>query len=452
MGLVSNFYIYVQTKVFAIQQMLLLQAQTQIMQAHMKQLQAQIESDRTSEQKLIIESLQRLLQSENIKIRDDFENRKLPILVKYIINIMVYVLENEEALEAKQYLAQIQKDPLTIIICQEQWDLLIKIIISKKVVLNIPKSELALNLMIKSLLFKDQIKNSIFKKLHQFSLNSSECIVTQVPVGSLSELLSLDHKNPEFLFKFLCDEQYLGISQCEQSLVNLFNLINKYFSSSNLIEEVISESGNKKIDPALEKFQDKYIYLLQLFQQSNKKETIDALIKGLYGGAIQIDSRDFISNSELLGVDLRQVLFLFPGLIKLENSIIDVVLQIKQKQEEQEPLKQYARLIEKIKNKCIARDDEICECKKCLCARRNRESAREAQKKKKDALEKIGPLIEEYEKLEKKVKILQDKNIQLKSILIDALQHPVVSTNIPQQIKEKIIASVNQNCNQSLGF
>jgi hypothetical protein len=49
-------------------------------------------------------------------------------------------------------------------------------------------------------------------------------------------------------------------------------------------------------------------------------------------------------------------------------------------------------LIEKIKNKCRSKEDEFCNCKRCQCIKRNRNSAREAQKRKREALEKIGPL------------------------------------------------------------
>lgn len=49
-------------------------------------------------------------------------------------------------------------------------------------------------------------------------------------------------------------------------------------------------------------------------------------------------------------------------------------------------------MIQKLKSKCVYNGEDQCECKKCQCIRRNRNSARESQKKKREALEKIGPL------------------------------------------------------------
>ena len=59
----------------------------------------------------------------------------------------------------------------------------------------------------------------------------------------------------------------------------------------------------------------------------------------------------------------------------------------------------YLKMIEKLKNKCVYNGEDECNCKKCQCIRRNRNSAKESQRKKRDALEKIGPLREAYDEL-----------------------------------------------------
>jgi hypothetical protein len=48
--------------------------------------------------------------------------------------------------------------------------------------------------------------------------------------------------------------------------------------------------------------------------------------------------------------------------------------------------------LDKLMNKCPFNGDEKCTCKKCQCVRRNRESAKNSQQKKREAVEQIGPL------------------------------------------------------------
>lgn len=48
--------------------------------------------------------------------------------------------------------------------------------------------------------------------------------------------------------------------------------------------------------------------------------------------------------------------------------------------------------MQKLLKKCPYNGDERCDCKKCNCVRRNRESAKLSQEKKRNAVEQIGPL------------------------------------------------------------
>jgi hypothetical protein len=59
-------------------------------------------------------------------------------------------------------------------------------------------------------------------------------------------------------------------------------------------------------------------------------------------------------------------------------------------------------------------------------------------------LEKIGPLSEEYEKLEKKVRTLEDENDILRGLLIDVFKHPAVSS-IQSQFLEPLSKVINSN-------
>lgn len=46
----------------------------------------------------------------------------------------------------------------------------------------------------------------------------------------------------------------------------------------------------------------------------------------------------------------------------------------------------YLKTIDKLLNKCVFNGEERCNCKKCQCIRRNRSSAKESQKRKREAL------------------------------------------------------------------
>ena len=52
----------------------------------------------------------------------------------------------------------------------------------------------------------------------------------------------------------------------------------------------------------------------------------------------------------------------------------------------------YTQEMEKLLKKCPFNGDERCNCKKCNCVRRNRESAKLSQEKKRNAVEQLGPL------------------------------------------------------------
>jgi hypothetical protein len=48
--------------------------------------------------------------------------------------------------------------------------------------------------------------------------------------------------------------------------------------------------------------------------------------------------------------------------------------------------------MQKLLKKCPFNGDERCKCKKCNCVRRNRESAKLSQDKKRNAVEQLGPM------------------------------------------------------------
>jgi hypothetical protein len=61
-----------------------------------------------------------------------------------------------------------------------------------------------------------------------------------------------------------------------------------------------------------------------------------------------------------------------------------------------------------------------------LSIRRNRRTANESQRRKREALEQIGPLRKKYEKVVKRLKILEEENKLMKQLLIDVSAEPEV--------------------------
>ena len=60
--------------------------------------------------------------------------------------------------------------------------------------------------------------------------------------------------------------------------------------------------------------------------------------------------------------------------------------------------------MQKLFKKCPYNGDECCKCKKCQCVRRNRESAKLSQEKKRNAVEQLDPLKKRIAELEKRNK------------------------------------------------
>jgi hypothetical protein len=77
----------------------------------------------------------------------------------------------------------------------------------------------------------------------------------------------------------------------------------------------------------------------------------------------------------------------------------------------------YASEMQKILKKCPYNGDKKCDCKKCQCVRRNRESAKLSQEKKRNAVEQLEPMKERMMELEARNQQLEEENIILKELL-----------------------------------
>jgi uncharacterized coiled-coil protein SlyX len=116
----------------------------------------------------------------------------------------------------------------------------------------------------------------------------------------------------------------------------------------------------------------------------------------------------------------------------------------------------YATEMTKLFNKCPFNGDERCNCKKCLCVRRNRESAKLSQEKKRNAVEqvesykkriaeleereriqdkKIGDWDQKYKRLAKRNVELEEENLMLKSLLKEMKANPNIKQHMMQTIE-----------------
>ncbi|CAD8068065.1 unnamed protein product [Paramecium sonneborni] len=430
-------YISYMSQVYSVQQYMLIQAQNQIMQAQLLKLQSGSQNQNAILQQKIIKLLEQILQKGiQISIKDSLPQSKMPILAKYIANIFIYLMKQCSS-EQDEVTVNYIKDPNSIVIDQKQWDLICEVISKKLVCLGANDifctNDSQIGIISQSLLFSSIIRKVIFKKLHTQSEGGS---AQQISFQTLNDLLGQENRSDEFLYKFLCEEDKNTMSKqsCQSSLEKMFQKSNQYFHQSNLIEQIIENQKQFNINGNFEHHAEKYLNIIKVYQNCDQKQVIEQLVKGLFLNSQQIDCKEFIFNSNRLEEKLQKLLFMFVDLVRIENSIIQIVLENKISEEPQKnPLEYYAKLIERIKNKCRSKEDEFCNCKRCQCIKRNRDSAREAQKRKREALEKIGPLQQEYEKITKKVKLLEFDNSKLKAALFDALRNPVIENLIKTQ-------------------
>ncbi|CAD8165604.1 unnamed protein product [Paramecium pentaurelia] len=429
-------YISYMSQVYNVQQYMLIQAQNQIMQAQLLKLQSGTINYNAILQQKIIKLLEQILQKGvQISIKDFIPQSKMPILAKYIANIFIYLMKQCSSDQDEVTLNYI-KDPNSIVIDQKQWDLICEIISKKLVCLGANDifctNDSQIGIVSQSLLFSSIIRKVIFKKLHGNT--------QQISFQTLNDLLGQENRSDEFLYKFLCEEDKNTMTKqsCQISLEKMFQKSNQYFYQSNLIEQIIENQKQFTINGNFEYHAQKYLNIIKIYQNCDQNKVIEQIVNGLFLNQQQIDSKQFIFNSNRLEEKLKKILFMFVDLVRIENSIIQIVLENKISEEPQKnPLEYYAKLIERIKNKCRSKEDEFCNCKRCQCIKRNRDSAREAQKRKREALEKIGPLQEEYQKINKKVKLLEFDNSKLKAALFEALRNPVIENIIKTQYQSE---------------
>ncbi|CAD8175158.1 unnamed protein product [Paramecium octaurelia] len=381
---------------------------------------------------------QQVLRRETVVIRDQIENH-LPLFLNVLGNLILHGLDQIKG--EGSYIgilkSQILNYPMNITMSNSLFKTLALLLRTSLVEFDKDqtKDKKCINMKYFSqfLLFRDDFSDIFFNTLYQYQISANKQVSQQLSFYSLYQLIT---KNTEdvwstFIFKFLSQQQK-ELSK-EQFLVQ-FNqyivLMNNFFMKSNLIFDIVENIVKQTAQIHNDAIFQEYLLIMGDF----KAVTQDFLKKAI---ALYFDdTNNFIDLSEFTLRTKKihnqmnsSILYILPTLFQLESHMIDVTQ--KNVKQEVAPVKNssnyYLKMIEKLKNKCVYNGEEICNCKKCQCIRRNRNSANESQRKKREALEKIGPLRDSFEELKKKVRRVENENENLRQLLTNVFQHPQVS-------------------------
>ncbi|CAD8055978.1 unnamed protein product [Paramecium primaurelia] len=283
------------------------------------------------------------------------------------------------------------------------------------------------------LLFRDDFCDIFFNSLYQYQISTNKQVSQQLSFYQLYQLIT---KNSEdiwttFIYKLLSQQQQqLTKDQFFVQFNHYTFLINNFFKKSNLIFNIVENTVKQTAQLHNDSIFQEYLLIMGSFKATTQDFLKKATSIFFDDNNTFIELPEFIIKTKKIHNQLNSsILYILPMIFQLESQMIDII-QVNEKQEIK-PLKNssnyYLKMIERLKNKCVYNGEENCNCKKCQCIRRNRNSANEAQRKKREALEKIGPLQDAFEELRKKAKVVQNENENLRQLLTNVFQHPQVS-------------------------
>ncbi|CAD8163603.1 unnamed protein product [Paramecium octaurelia] len=293
----------------------------------------------------------------------------------------------------------------------------------------------------KFLVFRDDFSDIFFNTLYQYSISSNQQVSQQL---SFTQLNSMIKKMPEdvwgtFIFKMLSQQQQKlnkdqFLVQFNQYTVNM----NNFFKKSNLIFDVVENSVKQTAQMHNDSIFQEYLLIMGSFKATTQDFLKKATSVYFEDQNDEIDLIEFNIRTQKIHKQMNcSLLYILPMLLQIESHMIDMIQQDRYNDNSQakNSSNYYLKMIEKLKNKCVYNGEEECNCKKCQCIRRNRNSAKESQRKKREALDKIGPLQDAYEELQKKVKVIENENETLRQLLTEVFKHPTVSVLSPEFIE-----------------
>ncbi|CAD8154675.1 unnamed protein product [Paramecium octaurelia] len=283
------------------------------------------------------------------------------------------------------------------------------------------------------LLFRDDFCDIFYNSLFQYQISSHKQVSQQLSFYQLHQLVIKKSEDVwcTFIYKLLSQQQQqLTTDQFFVQFNHYTLLLNNFFKKPNLIFNVVENTVKQTAQFHNDAIFQEYLLIMGSFKATTQDFLKQATSIFFDENSSAIDLSEFIIKTKKIQNQLNSsILYILPMLLQLENQMIDMV-QVNGKQEA-DPVKNssnyYLKMIERLKNKCVYNGEENCNCKKCQCIRRNRNSANESQRKKREALEKIGPLQDAFEELRKKVRVVQNENENLRQLLINVFQHPQVS-------------------------
>ncbi|CAD8091536.1 unnamed protein product [Paramecium sonneborni] len=380
---------------------------------------------------------QQVLRRELVILRNQFEN-SLPIFLNVLGNLILHGLDQlkEEENQTRILKCQFINQPMNISMSKSLFKTLSLLLRSSLV--EFEKDQLQntryrnFQYFSKFLLFRDDFCDIFFNTLYQYQIFQHKQVSQQLSFNQLHQLIVKQTEDvwSTFIYKLLSQQQQ-QLSK-DQFLVQ-FNsytiLMNNFFKKSNLIYEIVQNSVKQTAQLHFDQIFQEYLLIMGSFKATTQ-DFLNKATKIFFDDQNTfIDLSEFIVRTKKIHKQMNSSnLYILPMLIQLETQMIDSS-QFDGMQETtlfKNNTNYYLKMIEKLKNKCVYNGEENCKCNKCECIRRNRNSAKESQRKKREAFEKIGPLQDALEKLKIKVRIVENENENLRQLLINVFEHPQV--------------------------
>ncbi|CAD8120931.1 unnamed protein product [Paramecium sonneborni] len=383
-----------------------------------------------------------IFQKQTINLTNVLEVQ-LPYFMLIMSNLIIYGLQNCQAEKEiiEDLVSQYKSNPLKISMSCSLFQTIALLFRSEFIIYDQSTKYLA-----NFLLFRDDFCDIFFNTLYSYQISQGQTVSQQISFNQIHQMIKKQQENiwTTFTFKLLSQQQQ---KITKDSFLLQFNRytqqMNKFFTKSNLIMDLVEQSVKQTAKLHNDQIFQEYLLIMGSF----KATTQDFLKKAtqvFFEETTELDLQQFSLNTLKIHKEMNcQILFILPMLLQLESQYLDHIIQngfIEMKVKNSSNY--YLKMIDKLKNKCVYNGEEECNCKKCQCIRRNRNSAKESQKKKREALEKIGPLQDEFNRLQKKVKQLETENQYMTSLILDVFKHPSVEKIASQFLEPltKIIA------------
>ncbi|CAD8112759.1 unnamed protein product [Paramecium primaurelia] len=383
-----------------------------------------------------------ILQKQIINLTNVLEVQ-LPYFMIIMSNLIIYGLENCSADKeiVADLLSQYKANPLKISMSCSLFQTIALLFRSE--LINYDQST---KYLANFLLFRDDFCDIFFNALYCYQISQGQTVSQQIGFTQIHQIINKQQDDvwTTFTFKLLSQQQQkLNKDQFLLQFNRYTQSLNNFFTKSNLIMDLVAQSVKQTAKLHNDQIFQEYLLIMGSF----KATTQDFLKKAtqvFFEETTDLDLLKFSSNTIKIHKQMNcQILFILPMILQLESQYLDHIIQNGfTEMQVKNSSNYYLKMIEKLKNKCVYNGEEECNCKKCQCIRRNRNSAKESQKKKREALEKLGPLQDEYNKLQKKVKQLETENQYMTTLILDVFKHPSVEKIASQFLEPltKIIA------------